>query len=41
MRPILEKIRKSLGYLPQCYFADGGFAALNAIEWAHCEGVAV
>ena len=41
MQPMLEKIRKCLDRLPARHLADGGFAAADAIEWAHGEGVAV
>jgi transposase len=41
MRSMLEKIRECFERLPECHFADGGYAAAADIEWAHSEGVAV
>lgn len=41
LQPGLERLRSRLGRLPERYLADGGFAAADAIEWAHGQNVEV
>lgn len=41
LRPGLERAQRRLGRLPERYLADGGFAAADAIEWAHGQNVEV
>ena len=42
IRPILDKLRKRFGRLPQRHLADGGFVPRRGdIEWAHGEGIEV
>src|SRR5262245_41359531 len=41
MRPMLERLRTTIGHFPGRHLADGGFTAAQDIEWAHREAIEV
>ena len=41
MRPMMERLRATIGHFPRRHLADGGFTAAQDIEWAHREGIEV